>query len=125
MTVLSEVSLLKVLIFFRSLLYGVYKVKFFSRMWDDDDQDPNWTHKLPFEGEAYTYIEILPTPLLPVLVKGALTYMTRGEGQFLNMEPSVLSFDPDFPDDGVGCIDSNYFEFILRYNSTVLYRSRT
>lgn len=88
-------------LFHRALMYGVYKVTFFSRMWDEDDEDPNWTRQLPFEGEAYTYIEVLPSALIPNLLEGALTYVTRGTGQFLNMVPKEFSLDPDFPDDKV------------------------
>ena len=85
----------------RKLNYGVYLLNFFSRMWDDDDEDPNWTRKLPFEGDAYTFIEILPTPLVPALVGGSLSYITRGKGQFLNLEPYLFSYDPDYPEDKV------------------------
>ena len=82
----------------RSLAYGVYKLKFYSRMWDDRDEDPNWTRKLPFERDAFTYIEILPTPLIANLLEGDLNYITRGKGQFLNLEPSLWSLDPDYPE---------------------------
>ena len=76
-------------------------VKFFSRMWDENDEDPNWTHKLPFEGDAYTFIEILPTPLVPAMLESALSYITRGSGQFLNLEPYLFTYDPDYPEDKV------------------------
>ena len=76
-------------------------LKFFSRMWDVNDDDPNWTHSLPFEGIASTYIEILPTPLFPAIMDGSMTYITRGEGQFLNLAPSLFSFDHDYLEDKV------------------------
>ena len=86
---------------YRSLEYGIYMLKFHSRMWDLDDEDPNWTRKLPFEGIAYTYIEIIPTPLFPSLMESTLTYVTRGHGQFINFFPGLFSYDPDYPEDGV------------------------
>lgn len=73
-------------------------LKFFSRMWDSSDEDPNWTRKLPFEGSAITYIEILPTPLVAMILDNSLTYITRGVDQFLNMNPGTFSFDPDYPE---------------------------
>ena len=33
----------------RLLQYGIYKLKFFSRMWDSNDADPVFTRTLPFE----------------------------------------------------------------------------
>lgn len=70
-------------------------------MWDSNDEDPNWTHRLPFEGSAYTYIEIIPTPLFPALIEGGLSYVARGSNQYLNLKPGILSYDPDFPEDKV------------------------
>ena len=29
-------------------MYGVYKLIFYARMWDTDDEDPILTRKLPF-----------------------------------------------------------------------------
>ena len=85
----------------RSLAYGVYKLRFYSRMWDENPEDPNWTHKLPFERDAYSYIEIIGTPLVARLLDGDLSYVTRGTGQILNLEPKLYSYDPDFPDEEV------------------------
>ena len=47
----------------RSLEYGTYKLIFSSRMWDDSIADPNWTRKLPFFNEVFTYIKINKSPL--------------------------------------------------------------
>ena len=33
-----------------------------------------------------------------MLVKGGVTYITRGFGQFVNLEPYLYSEDPDYPD---------------------------
>lgn len=84
-------------------------------MWDDNDEDPNWTHGLPFEGSAYTYIEIISSPLSPILIKGGLSYVTRGYGQYLKLEPSVYSYDPDNPDDKV-----SYLNYLFSYLNTTL-----
>ena len=40
----------------RTLLYGIYKLKFFSRMWDTNDADPVFTRTLPFERVRIMYI---------------------------------------------------------------------
>ena len=47
----------------RSLDYGTYKLVFSSRMWDSSIADPNWTRKLPFYNEVYTYVKINKSPL--------------------------------------------------------------
>ena len=98
-----------------SLEYGVYKIRFFSRwvkkevglkteysillaseilharMWDEDDADPMLTHLLPFERDAFTYIEIIPTPLVAALFESPMGYVTRGKGQTLTLEPYKYS----------------------------------
>ena len=82
----------------RSLDYGTYKITFNARMWDDSIADPNWTKKLPFENDAFTYIKIKPSSLKAMLVKGGVTMVTRGFGQALILEPYLYSSDPDYPD---------------------------
>ena len=47
----------------RSLDYGTYRLVFNSRMWDSSIADPNWTRKLPFYNEVFTYINIKKSPL--------------------------------------------------------------
>ena len=46
-------------------------------MWDVDDSDPMLTHLLPFEREAFTYIEILATPLVANIFDSPMGYLTR------------------------------------------------
>ena len=82
----------------RSLLYGTYKVTFTARMWDDSIADPNWTKKLPFQNDAFTYIKIIESPLKVMLIKGAVSAVTRGYGQSILLEPYIFSEDPDFPE---------------------------
>ena len=84
-----------------TLMYGIYKLKFFSRMWDVNEADPVMTHILPFEKDAFTYIEILPTPLIARMVDGVMSYITRGKAQMLLLEPYLYSVDPDFPEEKV------------------------
>ena len=81
----------------RMLEYGTYKVRFFSRMWDERDEDPMWTRKLPFERDAYTYIEIIPSDLVARLTDSTANLVTRGQGQSLLLEPYFFSYDPDYP----------------------------
>ena len=82
----------------RSLVYGVYKLKFFSRMWDDRIEDPMWTKKLPFERDAYTYIEVIPSELVVKLIEANADLVTRGKGQTLSLDPYLYSYDPDYPE---------------------------
>jgi hypothetical protein len=81
----------------RGLTYGVYKLIFLSRMWDDNVEDPMWTRKLPFERNAYTFIEVIPTELVAKMIEGTASFVTRGKGQALQMDPYLYCFDPDFP----------------------------
>ena len=52
----------------RKLDYGIYKLVFSSRMWDKSIADPNWTRKLPFFNEVFTYIKIKKSPLRVSLI---------------------------------------------------------
>ena len=68
------------------------------RIWDLDIQDPAYTHILPFERTAVTYLEILPTPLIAAFLTGPMGLVTRGRDQILYLEPEKHSMDPDYPD---------------------------
>ena len=85
----------------RSLMYGIYKITFTSRMWDDSISDPNWTRKLPFSNDAFTYIKIKKSPLKGMMIKGGVSMITRGKGQSLSLEPYLYAEDPDFPEERV------------------------
>ena len=85
----------------RSLHYGTYKLVFTSRMWDDSIADPNWTRKLPFSNDVFTYIKIKKSPLKGMMIKGGVTLITRGRGQSLELEPYLYAEDPDYPDEQV------------------------
>lgn len=54
----------------RSLPYGIYKFKFYVRMWDLKDEDPYLTRVLPFQSDIETYVEILASPLVAGIVEG-------------------------------------------------------
>ena len=51
--------------------------------------------------DAFTYINIVKTPLQPVLIDGSIAKVTRGWEQMLLLEPEKLSLDPDYPLDKV------------------------
>ena len=72
-------------------MYETYKLVFTSRMWDDDLADPNWTRKLPFSNDAYTYIKIKKSPLRSQLIIGGASLVTRGTGQSITLEPFLYS----------------------------------
>lgn len=73
------------------MLYGTYKLVFTSRMWDDSITDPNWTRKLPFSNNAYTYFKVKESPLKAQLIKGGVSLITRGAGQSLSLEPYLYT----------------------------------
>ena len=93
----------------RSIEYGTYKLIFTSRMWDDALADPNWTRKLPFSNDAFTYINVKKSPLKSQLIKGGVSLVTRGTGQFLTLEPYLFSVDPDWPDQGYDGMEFRWF----------------
>ncbi len=51
--------------------------------------------------EAFTYINVIKSPLEPILVEGSITKVSRGWEQDLELKPQELSVDPDYPDDKV------------------------
>ena len=67
-------------------------------MWDDSIADPNWTRKLPFSNNVFTYIKIKKSPLKGMLIKGGVSLITRGFGQTVSLEPYMFAEDPDYPD---------------------------
>ena len=85
----------------RSLSYGTYKLVYTSRMWDDSIADPNWTRKLPFSNDVFTYIKIKKSPLRGMMIKGGISLITRGQGQSLVLEPYLYAEDPDYPENQV------------------------
>ena len=82
----------------RSLPYGIFKLIITSRMWDDSIADPNWTRKLPFSNNVFTYIRIKKSPLKGMLIKGGVSLITRGFGQTVSLEPYMFAEDPDYPE---------------------------
>ena len=51
--------------------------------------------------DAYTYLNITPTDLVPIMVDGAISKVTRGWDQHLVLSPGLLSIDPDNPGEKV------------------------
>ena len=60
-------------------------------MWDDTITDPNWTRKLPFSNNAYTYIKVDKSPIQAMIIKGGVSLVTRGFGQSLTLEPFLYT----------------------------------
>ncbi|GIY31253.1 hypothetical protein CEXT_70301 [Caerostris extrusa] len=48
---------------------------------------------------VFSYLKIIPTPLIPMLINGGASYITRGFGQKVSLEPTIYTEDPDFPDE--------------------------
>ena len=76
-------------------------------MWDDSIADPNWTRKLPFSNNVFTYIRIKKSPLKGMMIKGGVSLITRGFGQTVSLEPYMFAEDPDYPDQQVGLMNFN------------------
>ena len=85
----------------RALSYGVFKVAFTTRIWDDSISDPNWTHKIPFFSDDFTYLKIIKSELIGMIVKGGISMLSRGRGQSITLEPYLYAEDPDYPEDQV------------------------
>lgn len=45
--------------------------------------------------------EIVPTPLIGVIMEGSVSKVTYGPSQEIALNPCQLSIDPDYPDDKV------------------------
>ena len=52
--------------------------------------------------EAYTYVNITKSPLMPVLIEGSVAKVSRGWGQGMTLQPGTLSVDPDNVEEKVG-----------------------
>ena len=67
-------------------------------MWDSNLADPMFTHKLPFERDVFTYIQINASPLVAGVMGGTANLVTRGKGQSLELDPYLYTSDPDYPE---------------------------
>ncbi len=56
---------------------------------------------IPFYKEAFTYINVTKSPLLPVLIDGSPSKVSRGWTQTVTMFPERFSIDPDNPEERV------------------------
>lgn len=100
----------------RSLPYGLFQLRFISRMWDTNDWDPHQTRLLPFEGYDSTYVRVLASPLVALLTEDSVDFVTRGRDQVLTLEPYLFSFDPDEPELKVKHSSLSSLHFVLRAN---------
>ncbi len=76
----------------RAFDYGLHKLVFKLEVDTGDPQKRLYR-------EAYTYINVIKSPLQPILVEGSITKVSRGWEQELELLPELLSEDPDFPED--------------------------
>ena len=47
---------------------------------------------------CFTYLQIISTSLRPMMIKGGASYILRGYGQDVYLQPSIFSIDPDDPE---------------------------
>jgi hypothetical protein len=80
-----------------TLDYGLYK---FVYKFEVDTGEVT----IPFFKEAYTYVNVTKSPLVPVLMEGSPSKVSRGWNQALTMVPGWLSSDPDNPGEKVTSI---------------------
>lgn len=76
--------------------YGLHKLVFRFEI-ETGNED------IPMYKEAFTYINITKSPLMPVLIEGSASKVSRGWRQALALYPGQLSVDPDYPEDKVPC----------------------
>ena len=74
--------------------YGLHKLVFRFEI-ETGNED------IPMYKEAFTYINITKSPLMPVLIEGSASKVSRGWRQALALYPGQLSVDPDYPEDKV------------------------
>lgn len=74
---------------------------------EDDDDEENNSVQTSYENRTvlgkrtvYTYLQIIPTPLIPVIFSGGASYIVRGFEQTVTLEPTIYTIDPDYPDNG-------------------------
>ncbi|XP_063601108.1 uncharacterized protein LOC134777199 [Penaeus indicus] len=79
----------------RFLMYGLYKLYYTITMHDPDVLE-DW---MVFQKEIETYIEIIKTPLRPMIVEGGVSFFIRGPNQVILFEPAKYSLDLDFPEE--------------------------
>ncbi|KAK0049118.1 polycystin-1 isoform X2, partial [Biomphalaria pfeifferi] len=71
----------------RSLPVGLYKATYNVAM--------NNNGIYFFNNSAFTYFQIIQSPLVAIIVNGGMTGITRGSQQFVALEPLRWSLDPD------------------------------
>ena len=59
---------------------------------------------LPWQRSLFTYVQIIPSALIPMLVPGSMSRLIRGVGQHVDINPVLNSIDPDFPNDKVSLV---------------------
>ena len=74
--------------------YGLHKLVFRFEI-ETGNED------IPMYKEAFTYINITKSPLMPVLIEGSASKVSRGWKQALVLKPGALSVDPDYPEEKV------------------------
>ena len=90
-------------------------------MWDDSIADPNWTRKLPFSNNVFTYIKIKKSPLKGMMIKGGVSLITRGYGQTVSLEPYMFAEDPDYPDQLVSPLSPMARSEVVNETDNVVY----
>lgn len=48
-----------------------------------------------FTKVAYTFIDVVESPIIAQLVAGSMSYVTIGQGQTFTIDPGTYSLDPD------------------------------
>lgn len=81
---------------------------YYTRQMNNEDEDDENEYRVSYENRTilasrtvYTYLEIIPTPLIPMIIYGGATYIRRGFSQSIFLEPTQHTEDPDYPEEHV------------------------
>ncbi|XP_054724298.1 location of vulva defective 1-like [Uloborus diversus] len=81
----------------RFLDVGLYKVTYSILVLENEEPAETLS--------CYTYLEIVSSSLRPMIIRGGASYVLRGYGQVVYLQPGTYSDDPDDPDDKVFEVD--------------------
>ena len=82
----------------RFLAYGAYRFELTVQMAPED------VDGLIFRSSIYTFVKIVPSPLIALVANSGMSYMTRGHGLPITLEAERYSKDPDLdPNDPQVC----------------------
>ncbi|XP_043202129.1 uncharacterized protein LOC122370530 [Amphibalanus amphitrite] len=74
--------------------FGLYKLDYSKQLYEGDEP-PN----IPYEVMTTSYVVVIRSPLVAIMVPGSVSRLVRGWGQQASLDPGSNSIDPDLPED--------------------------